>query len=399
MGIGIVGSGAMRQRSKQSIVGVAVAAVVWFSAVVITSGQGGPAPAAPPMAEQVFKNVQVLKGIPVNEFMGTMGIFSAALGMSCEDCHAAGDAELVGVRHRQPAKADGPGDDHDDGHHQQDAFPRSPGRDLLHLPSRQRAPAGDRRSGRALRHAAVRRSRMPSSSRRVNAPKADEILDKYIQAIGGAQRVAALKSYVAKGIERRVRTGERAAAARDLLPRRVSARRSCRTTAGDSTTTYDGRSGWIAAPFRPVDVLALSPQEVDGLKLEADLAHPAGIKQALTNWRVGLATVIDDREVQVVQGTTARGGTATLYFDAETGLLVRHVRYNDSPGRPYLQADRLLRLSRGGRGEDAVQVDRHVAGRARRRRAHRRAAERRQSTRRDSRGRQRRSRRRRSNRQ
>ena len=45
------------------------------------------------MAEQVFKNVQVLKGIPVNEFMGTMGIFSAALGMSCEDCHAAGDAD------------------------------------------------------------------------------------------------------------------------------------------------------------------------------------------------------------------------------------------------------------------------------------------------------------------
>jgi len=45
------------------------------------------------MAETVFKNVQVLKGIPVNEFMGTMGIFSAALGMSCEDCHAAGDAD------------------------------------------------------------------------------------------------------------------------------------------------------------------------------------------------------------------------------------------------------------------------------------------------------------------
>ena len=41
--------------------------------------------------EDVFKNVQVLKGIPVNEFMGTMGIFSAALGMSCEDCHAASD--------------------------------------------------------------------------------------------------------------------------------------------------------------------------------------------------------------------------------------------------------------------------------------------------------------------
>src|SRR5229473_4928222 len=55
-------------------------------------GQAAPEP-KPPMAEEVFKNVQVLKGIPVDEFMGTMGIFSAALGMSCENCHAANDSK------------------------------------------------------------------------------------------------------------------------------------------------------------------------------------------------------------------------------------------------------------------------------------------------------------------
>ena len=41
----------------------------------------------PQMAEEVFKNVQVLKGIPVNEFLGIMGFFSASLGKSCVDCH------------------------------------------------------------------------------------------------------------------------------------------------------------------------------------------------------------------------------------------------------------------------------------------------------------------------
>ncbi len=46
----------------------------------------------PRMAEDVFKNIQVLKGIPVDEFMSTMGVFSAALGMSCEDCHASNDS-------------------------------------------------------------------------------------------------------------------------------------------------------------------------------------------------------------------------------------------------------------------------------------------------------------------
>src|SRR5690242_20745193 len=47
----------------------------------------------PQMAEEVFKNVQVQKGIPVGEFRSTMGFFSAALGMSCEDCHAANDSK------------------------------------------------------------------------------------------------------------------------------------------------------------------------------------------------------------------------------------------------------------------------------------------------------------------
>src|SRR5947209_6337799 len=43
--------------------------------------------ARPQTSEQAFKNIQVLKGIPVDEFMGTMGLFSAALSVCCGDCH------------------------------------------------------------------------------------------------------------------------------------------------------------------------------------------------------------------------------------------------------------------------------------------------------------------------
>src|SRR5579871_1425925 len=49
--------------------------------------QGKQATAAPQMSEQAFKNITVLKGIPVDEFMGTMGLFSAALSVCCGDCH------------------------------------------------------------------------------------------------------------------------------------------------------------------------------------------------------------------------------------------------------------------------------------------------------------------------
>jgi len=40
------------------------------------------------MSEEAFKNVQLLKGIPVDEFMGAMGLFSAAVSMCCLECHA-----------------------------------------------------------------------------------------------------------------------------------------------------------------------------------------------------------------------------------------------------------------------------------------------------------------------
>ena len=60
--------------------------MLWFLAVALTFAQG-PAGERAPMAEEVFKNVQILKGIPVDQFMGTMGFFSASLGLNCTDCH------------------------------------------------------------------------------------------------------------------------------------------------------------------------------------------------------------------------------------------------------------------------------------------------------------------------
>ena len=60
--------------------------IVWTVSVAWAGGQAG-SPQKVPMAEEVFKNVQVLKGIPVDQFMGTMGFFSASLGLNCTDCH------------------------------------------------------------------------------------------------------------------------------------------------------------------------------------------------------------------------------------------------------------------------------------------------------------------------
>ena len=73
------------RRAFNRALGTAAACVMTFAPALAQ-----PAPQEKPvMVEDVFKNVQVLKGIPVNQFMDTMGFFAAALGLNCTGCHVA----------------------------------------------------------------------------------------------------------------------------------------------------------------------------------------------------------------------------------------------------------------------------------------------------------------------
>ena len=71
------------------------AARVVFVCVLATASAIGQAAQQekPPMADDVFKNIQVLRGLTVDEFMGTMGFISASLAMNCSDCHDPTDAD------------------------------------------------------------------------------------------------------------------------------------------------------------------------------------------------------------------------------------------------------------------------------------------------------------------
>jgi len=85
--------------------------------------------------------------------------------------------------------------------------------------------------------------------------------------------------------------------------------------------------------------MPLTGGNLEGAKLDATLFFPAQIKQAFTRWRTGSA-LIDDRDVQVVQGTNAGQPPVRLYFDPNSGLLVRVVRYSETPiGRVPTQID------------------------------------------------------------
>src|SRR5207247_4228251 len=78
--------------------------LVAASATAIGQGASPRTEEKPLMAEDVFRNVQVLKGIPVREFMNTMGFFSAATNLNCIDCHSPQSESLEGYAIDTPRK-------------------------------------------------------------------------------------------------------------------------------------------------------------------------------------------------------------------------------------------------------------------------------------------------------
>ena len=174
-------------------------------------------------------------------------------------------------------------------------------------------------------------------------PSAEEILDQYIAALGGAERLADITSFVAKGTSIGFR-GFGGGGEVEIFAKAPDQRATYihfeDPQRGDSTRTYDGRAGWIRTPLTVLGEYPVAGGELDGARLDAQLSFPGQIKEVLTNVRPGPSAVIDDRNVRVVQGRASRGLLATLYFDEETGLLVRMVRYADSPiGRVPTQTD------------------------------------------------------------
>ena len=80
----------MRWRSIRVFVGLVPIALVCLFSAAPAGGQAAPAQAAPSkpvLTDDVFKTVVLLKGIPVDTFFESMGMFANAMGNDCTFCH------------------------------------------------------------------------------------------------------------------------------------------------------------------------------------------------------------------------------------------------------------------------------------------------------------------------
>ena len=302
-----------------------------FFALGSASGQATPQQ-KPLMSEEAFKDVQVLRGIPASEFVETMGFFAVSLTANCTTCH--GDASAGSWEHyadNTPLKS-------------------AARRMVIMMNSINQANFGGKREVTCYTcHRGDRTPRVtPTIADVYNStfnpiepdkllppastePSLEQILDKYIQAIGGTQNLSKITSFVAKGNSQ--------AYAELAYPFDMYAKAPnqlmtvTHTEAGDRTTAFDGRGGWVAMPSddKPIPLLPLIEGDLIGARLDATICFPIGLKQAVSQWRVNTPIQINNEDVELVQGSADGGRTpVNLYFDSKTGLLVRQVRYTDT---------------------------------------------------------------------
>ena len=311
--------------------------VLPFEGVVLAQGKQ----AGQQMSEQAFKNITELKGIPVDEFMGTMGLFSAALSVCCGDCHTGAGTSNPKWEADPPRKVAARRMIEMVNKINKESFN---GRQVVtcwtcHRGAQspaQTPPIDSIYSVPTFVPPDILPAANPATS---GTPPADQILDRYIQALGGAQRLAALTSYTAKGTsqlfgEVQADPVEISAKAPNLLATLVHQRE------GDLARTYDGRTAWVMLPLTVVGEYSLNGSAFEGGKLDAQMAFPGGLKQFFNSWKVTYPATLDGKDVYVIQGTGANGFVATFYFDKQTGLLTRMVRYAGSAmGRVPTQID------------------------------------------------------------
>ena len=318
-------------------------------------------PEKPLLAEQVFKNIQALKGISVDDFLQTMGIMAAALQFDCSDCHLGAGTSEVNWAADTPRKVMARrmvnmvatiNKTNFQGRQMVTCWTCHRNRDKPLV-----TPTMDIMYG------------MPTIVpddiivQAEGLPSPQSILDKYIQASGGAQRLNGLTSYVGRGTSVGF-GGFGGGGDVELLAKAPDKRATIivfkkETDRGDEIRAYDGKVGWVRTPLNVVGEFQLGGGDLDGARFDAQLSFPGQIKQILTNLKSGPPTTITDLPapqsqsslqqdvtlgqshiVDVVQGTGPRGLIVTLYFDQKTGLLLRELRFGPSPiGRVPTQID------------------------------------------------------------
>lgn len=297
-------------------------------AIGAAQGQGQGQPAEPKTAEQVYKNITHLKGTPADQLMPAMQFIASSLGVQCSFCHVDGKPEADD----KPAK--------------------KTARDMIAMAAEINKSSfrGQRQVtcftchhgiGHPANTPPVLEYDSPPRPQPAAAPAAgaaltvDAIVEKYVAAVGGAEAIRKVTSRVMKG---KILAGGNESAI-DLITKAPNKRISISHSANSqSYTAFDGSAGWMGNTGRPAREMSAAESGAAGLDAEFSLA--LRLKEIFPQLRRGRPEEIGGVECETLNGTAPGRPPVRLYFDKSGGLLVRMVRYAETPlGRNPTQVD------------------------------------------------------------
>lgn len=272
--------------------------------------------------EQVYKNIQTLKGMPAGRWMMLMTMFSKSLGVDCTHCHVTEEFEkddkpakqiarkmlgLTGTIAREIYK--GPTSINCYSCHRGNPLPVS-------FPP---APAP------AAPGSKPPEPKTPEIIRSGQLPAIDQVLGNHVRAIGGRPAFAKLKSRQLKG--------SLVAEGGFTAPLEISAKAPdrmlmiMRTPGGGATVGFDGKTAWQK---NETGLREMVGPEAEFLKRQALSFAGGGLEEHPTKLAVIGRAKLGERETIVVDPLSA-AGTGRLYFDAQTWLLIRQDSMVEGP--------------------------------------------------------------------
>jgi photosynthetic reaction center cytochrome c subunit len=297
----------IRFRPTTALAALAIVSALTISAVSAQTPQAKKTP-------EVYKNIQVLKDLEADQLLPAMNLIAASLGVECSFCHVANAPEkdeLIG---------------------------KTTARKMIAMTMElNRSAFGGR--PQITCYSCHRGTHFPvpvpiigptdaplaPPDSPVAADAFNLVLEKYAGAVGGT---AALKK-----ITTRVEHGNLLFGANktpiDIYAKAPNKRVSVSHGAsGDSFTAFDGKAGWLGSTGRPArDMNAIEAQDAG---LDAEFALALRATEIFQEFRGAPVEKIGGRDMSVVFAKGANAPATKLYFDEQTGLLMRLLRMDDT---------------------------------------------------------------------
>lgn len=283
---------------------------------------------APKTAGQQFKNIQVLKDIPADQLIPTMQFISGALGVDCEFCHVEHDRDKDDKKEKQTARKM---------IEMELAINKSHFKNEIEVtcytchrgsPHPVGVPILTVSTGKPPEH------EPHVISAQESLPTAAQILDKYLAAAGGAEALHKIKTRVQKGT---VDTGGEQYPIEiysETPEKRLSISHA---SFGQSITAFNGQAGWLSTPR---GVHPMNASERQSARIDAQLYFPVQVRELYQEFKVIPGEIIDGHATFLVTASGASTPPLRLFFDQQSGLLLRLVRYTETPlGRNPLEVD------------------------------------------------------------